>query len=101
MDNTFFIWLVVAMIQIALFSFYLGKMNNFNKKELIEKTVDIVPVCNYNDNTYWMENGTLYREPIKSVTMSIDRAEKIDQLESKDLSPSELIYIINILEGSK
>ena len=101
MNLTFFIWLLVAIIQITLFSFYLGKMSTIKKKETIEKTVDIFPICNYNGQMYWIEDKELYREDIKSPTMDKDKAEKVDQLDSKDLSPSEIIYIINMLEDAQ
>lgn len=101
MDFTFFVWLIVASIQITIFAFYLGKMNSWNKKEIITETVDIIPICNYNDNTYWLNDGFLYREKSSMVTMDKKRAEKIDQLNAKDLSPSEIIYILDLLEEVK
>lgn len=101
MDFTFFIWLIIAIIQITLFSFYLGKMNYFNNKEIASENIDIIPICNYNGHTYWLEDGSLYRENTKMVTMNKKRAERIDQLSSKDLNPSEIIYILDLLEETK
>ena len=101
MDFTFLVWLFVAMIQISLFSIYLVKMSKWGKQEIISETVDIVPVCNYNGKTYWLDQGNLYRETNGIVTMNKSRAEKIDQLSSKDLSPAEVIYILELLEEAK
>lgn len=101
MDITFFVWLIVAIIQIALFSFYLGKINGFSNKEEYVKTVDIIPVCNYNGYTYWLEESSLYRENTKSATLDKKNAEKIDQISSKDLSPAEVIYILQLIEEAK
>lgn len=101
MDFTFFVWLLVAIIQITLFSFYLGKMSKSDKQEIFHETIDIVPICNYNGKTYYLENGSLYRENVGMVTMDKRNAEEIDQLNSKDLNPSEIIYILDLLEDTK
>lgn len=101
MDTTFFVWIIIAITQITLFAFYLGKMNSWNKKEFFTETVDIIPICNYNGNTYWLNEGFLYREKSSMVTMDKKKAEKIDQLNAKDLSPSEIIYILDLLEEVK
>ena len=101
MDFTFFVWLIVAIIQIVLFSFYLGKMSGYKKDKKVEETIDIVPICNYNGQMYWIEETNLYREKVGAVTMDKKKAEKIDQLNSHDLNPSEIIYIINMLEDAQ
>lgn len=96
MEPTFIIWMAIAITQIVLFSFFLGKMSKDNKEE----TIDIIPVANYNNMTYWMEDKVLYREHCSSVTMNSSKAETVDQLNS-GLNPDEIIYIINMLEESK
>lgn len=99
METTFIIWVVIACTQIFLFTIYLTK---FNKKEKdFEEIVDIVPVCNYNGNTYWLDGSYLYREKVGAVTMNKERAERIDQLNAKDLSPSEVIHIVDLLGEPK
>lgn len=98
MEPTFLIWIVIASMQMCLFIIYLIKMHKWDKKEIVSKTIDIFPVCNYNGKTYWLEQNSLYREDIGLFTMDIKRAEKVDQLNTKDLSPSEVIYIIDVLE---
>lgn len=101
MEPTFIIWMVIAISQVILFSFFLGKMSrDKTKDENSEETIDIIPVANYNDMTYWLEDRVLYREHRSSVTMNKSRAEVVDQLNS-GLNPNEIIYIINLLEDSK
>lgn len=101
MEPTFFIWVLIACTQITLFIFYLVKMNKWGKEEIISESVDIFPIVNYNGKTYWLEDSSLYRENIEVVTMNKDKAEKIDQLNSSDLNPSEIIYIIDLLKDGK
>jgi hypothetical protein len=101
MDITFFVFVVIATFQIVLFSIYLAKINNWSKQEKNTEIIDIIPVCNYNGKTYWLEKDCLYRENISVVTMDTNKAERIDQLNAKDLSPSEIIYILNLLEEAK
>lgn len=101
MDLSFFIWFVIAIVQIVLFSIFLGKMFAMNKQDSVTETIDILPVCNYNGQMYWIEGKDLYREDSSRPTMDKKKAERVDQLDAKDLSPSEIIYIINMLEDAK
>ena len=94
----FFIWLAIAMTQITLFTIYLVKRN---KTEIIEEKVDIIPICNYNGKTYWLDGSNLYREDRGTVTMDTKKAERIDQLNSKDLSISEVIFIVETIGANK
>lgn len=90
-DYTFFIWIPIALIQIVLFSIFLFKGNKN------DKSVDIIPIVNYNNMTYWKDDKHLYREKVGSMTMSKRNAQVVNQLES-GLNPSELMYIIKLLE---
>lgn len=101
MEPMFFIWIVIACTQITLFSIYLVKMNKWGKEEIIHESIDIIPVVNYNGKTYWIEESSLFREDVHLVTMNKSKAEKIDQLNSTDLNPSEIIYIIDLLKDGK
>lgn len=94
----FFMWLCIATTQIILFTIFLIRSSRLRH---IEEKVDIVPVCNYNGKTYWLDGSSLYREDIKSVTMDIKRAEKIDQLNPRDLSVSEIIFIVETIGENK
>lgn len=94
----FFIWLAIALTQITLFTIYLVKRN---KTEIIEEKVDIIPICNYNGKTYWLDGSNLYREDRSMVTMDTKKAERIDQLNSKDLSVSEVIFIVETIGANK
>jgi hypothetical protein len=88
----FFIWLGIAIVQITLFSIFLFKKDT-------KQTIDIIPTVNYNNMTYWKEKDSLYREKTNSITMNKMNAERVDQLDS-GLNPSELIYIIKLLEDN-
>lgn len=99
-DYMFFIWVAIAIVQVVLFSFYLGKLSKHDQK-IVEEPIDIIPICNYNGNTYWLEDSGLYREKTKNITMKKNNAERVDQLNSIDISPSEIIYIISVLEDNK
>lgn len=101
MEPTFFIWVLIACTQITLFALYLIKMNKWGKEEIISESIDIFPVVNYNGKTYWLEDSSLYRESIEIVTMNKEKAERVDQLNSSDLNPSEIIYIIDLLKDGK
>ena len=101
MEPTFFIWVLIACTQIFIFAIYLIKMDKWGKEEIISESVDIVPVVNYNGKTYWLEDSSLYREDISIVSMSKEKAERIDQLNAKDLNPSEIIYIIDLLKDDR
>ena len=94
----FFIWLAIALTQITLFTIYLVKRN---KTEIIEEKVDIIPICNYNGKTYWLDGSNLYREDRSMVTMDTKKAERIDQLNSKDLSVSEVIFIVETIGDNR
>lgn len=94
----FFIWMCIALTQITLFTIYLVKRN---KTEIIEEKVDIIPVCNYNGKTYWLEGSNLYRQDINKVTMNTRDAERIDQLNSNDLSVSEVIFIVETIGDNR
>ena len=87
-DYAFFIWIAIALIQIVLFSIFLFRSN---------KNVDIFPVVNYNNMTYWKDGNNLYRESANSTTLDKDRAQLVNHLDS-GLNPSELMYIIKLLE---
>ena len=94
----FFIWMCIALTQITLFTIYLVKRN---KTEIIEEKVDIIPVCNYNGKTYWLEGSNLYRQDINKATMNIRDAERVDQLNSNDLSVSEVIFIVETIGDNR
>lgn len=94
----FFIWLCIAVTQIIIFTIFLIKIN---KSEITEESVDIVPVCNYNGKTYWLDGSNLYREDIRRVTMDTKKAERIDQLNPGDLSVSEIIFIVETIGENK
>ena len=75
-------------------------MSTIKKEETIEKTVDIIPICNYNGYNYWLEETGLYRLQENN---KIDKksAERIDQVNTKDLSPVEVIYIVETIREQK
>jgi len=101
MSAVFFtIWVFIALIQIAVFAFYMGKSLSQNKTNL-QETVDTFPICVYNGMAYWYEKGFLYRTKYKARGMRFDDKERVDQLESKDLLASDIISIINELEEAK
>lgn len=97
-NQMFFIWVCIALTQITLFTIYMIKIN---KTEIIEKKVDIIPICNYNGKTYWLEGSNLYREDIGKASIEAEKAEKIDQLNPKDLSVSEVIFIVETIGANK
>jgi len=47
---------------------------------------------------YWYEKGDLYRTRYSERGMRFDKREKVNQLMSEDLSPSDIIHIIEELE---
>lgn len=94
----FFIWLAIATIQICLFSIFLFGQKVENKQE---ETIDTFPIYVYNGMAYWYEEGFLYRTKYKARGMSLDSKSKVDHLNSEDLSPSDLIHIINELEEAE
>ena len=98
MSSVFFtIWVFIALIQIAVFAFYMGKSLSQNKTNL-QETVDTFPICVYNGMAYWYEKGDLYRTRYSARGMRFDNREKVNQLMSEDLSPSDIIHIIEELE---
>lgn len=86
------------MTQITIFTIYLFRKNN---TETIEEKIDIIPICNYNGKTYWLDGSNLYREDIGKITMDTKTAERIDQLNAKDLSASEIIFIVETIGDNK
>jgi hypothetical protein len=52
-DYMFFVWVIIAIVQVVLFSFYLGKLSKHDQK-IIEESIDIIPICNYNGYNYWL-----------------------------------------------
>ena len=81
MSAVFFtIWVFIALIQITLFAFYMGKSLSQNKTNL-QETVDTFPICLNNGMAYWSEKGFLYRTKYKARGMRVDDKERVDQLE--------------------
>lgn len=99
METNFIIWLVIAITQICLFSFFLGKISS-EKDKKVESDIDIVPIVNYNSKAYWIYDDSLYREESDNITIDIKKAEKVDQLNS-GLNPEELFYILEMLKDKK
>lgn len=88
----FFIWLVVAMTQIALFTRFILKKNS------VEESIDIVPVLIYNNNAYWKQDNILVYA--NYANGEIDKKyKKVDQKNFSEVSPLEVIYILEELEG--
>jgi len=91
----FMIWVTIALTQIFVFSIYISKVLSKNRDT---ETVDTFPICVYNGMAYWYEKGDLYRTRYSARGMRFDNREKVNQLMSEDLSPSDIIHIIEELE---
>lgn len=98
MDSSlaFAIWIPIALTQIILFVIYLTK-NKEKTTEIIEETIDIIPIYVYNGMAYWKDRGNLMRAKYLNSSVNIDTGQKVDQLNS-DLLPSELMEILEGLE---
>jgi len=62
------------------------------------KTIDIIDIVTYNGKTYWMENGKLTRATSLNNRIDITTCERVGTKTTKDLTPVEIIYILNELE---
>lgn len=91
----FMIWVTIALTQIFVFSIYISKVLSKNRDT---ETVDTFAICIYNGMAYWYEKGDLYRTRYSARGMRFDNREKVNQLMSEDLSPSDIIHIIEELE---
>lgn len=91
----FMIWVTIALTQIFVFSIYISKVLSKNRDT---ETVDTFAICIYNGMAYWYEKGDLYRTKYSARGMRFDNREKVNQLMSEDLSPSDIIHIIEELE---
>lgn len=89
------IWVTIALTQIFVFSIYISKVLSKNRDT---ETVDTFAICIYNGMAYWYEKGDLYRTRYSARGMRFDNREKVNQLMSEDLSPSDIIHIIEELE---
>lgn len=95
MTPMFAIWISIALTQIVLFTIFLIKSQN--KTEVIEETIDIIPIYVYNRMAYWKQKDNLMRAPYRNSSIEIDKGSSVDQLNS-DLLPSEIMEIIAGLE---
>ncbi len=91
----FFVWSFFVSIQIIVFSIYTYKMF-FSKND--EKEIELLPVCLFNGKAYWKEERDLYSAPHVNNKTQIKNKKKIDQLETRDLSPKDLMLILDELE---
>ena len=91
----FMIWIPIALTQIILFSIFLSRFKK--EPEVFEESIDIIPMYIYNNMVYWKQDTSLMRAPYSKSSVDINKALKIDQLNS-DLLPSELMEIIKKLE---
>lgn len=101
MSELFFIvWVCIALTQISLFAFYMGKSLSQGRVEHKE-TIDTFPIYVYNGMAYWYEKDLLYRTKYKARGMDLNNKQKIDYLNLDDLSPADIIQIINELEEAE
>jgi hypothetical protein len=91
----FAIWIPIALTQITLFTIFLIKSKT--STEVIEETIDIIPIYVYNNMAYWKQKDSLMRAPYRDSSVDVDRGSSVDQLNS-DLLPSEIMEIIAGLE---
>jgi hypothetical protein len=91
----FLIWIPIAITQIILFSIFLFKYKN--SEQVIEESIDIIPIYVYNKMAYWKQKDILMRAPYRNSSIDIGSGSKVDQLNS-DLLPSEIMEIIAGLE---
>lgn len=91
----FAIWIPIALTQITLFTIFLIKSTR--KTEVVEETIDIIPIYVYNSMAYWKQKNNLMRAPYIDSSIDVDSGSIVDQLNS-DLLPSEIMEIIAGLE---
>jgi hypothetical protein len=95
MTPMFLIWIPIAITQIILFSIFLFKCKN--SEQVVEETIDIIPIYVYNKMAYWKQKDSLMRAPYRNSSIDVDSGSKVDELNS-DLLPSEIMEIIAGLE---
>jgi hypothetical protein len=102
-------WLFLAMIQTSLFFNYWLKSKEqqnkwdqyFEKETQYSQVLDTMMFLVYNSKAYWKKDGVIFRGSYKDGKVYMKTIEKIDPFELKDISPSELMTIIDRLEGVK
>ena len=91
----FAIWIPIALTQITLFTIFLIKSTKTT--EVVEETIDIIPIYVYNSMAYWKQKNSLMRAPYTDSSIDVEDGSVVDQLNS-DLLPSEIMEIIAGLE---
>jgi hypothetical protein len=95
MKIEFIIWLPIALTQITLFSIFLLRSRKGN--QVVEETIDIIPIYVYKGMMYWKENSELMVAPYNNSSIDVRQGSKVDQLNS-GLLPTEMFEIIEQLE---
>ena len=95
MKIEFIIWLPIALTQITLFSIFLLRSRKGN--QVVEETIDIIPIYVYKGMKYWKEKRELMVAPYNNSSTDVRQGSKVDQLNS-GLLPTEMFEIIDQLE---
>lgn len=95
-NSQFYLWVFFVSIQIIVFSIYTYKMF-FNKDD--DEISELISIVIYENNTYWKENGNLFRAPYSKNKTDMKKKEIVDQLETKDIPVQDLMNILHRLEG--
>jgi len=98
MSDTFiFSMATVIVIQNFFIVFLFWK----TKRQERWKDVDTTPFYVYNGKAYWKRNGVLCRTRFFNNKLDPDSAEVVDQLNSDDLSPVDVVEILRIIDGAE
>jgi hypothetical protein len=110
MNNNFFwiAWLFIVLVQtFFLFNHWLKskeQQKKWDKNFEIEtdgsQWLDTMMFLVYNSKAYWKKDGSMYRGSYKDGKVYMKTIEKIDPFELKDISPAELMIILDRLEGA-
>ena len=76
-NSQFYLWVFFVSIQIIVFSIYTYKMF-FNKDD--DEISELISIVIYENNTYWKENGNLFRAPYSKNKTNMKKKEITDVL---------------------
>lgn len=103
------VWVILSVIQTSLFFSYWLKAKDQQKKwdehykdiQNSEQEVDMRLFLVYNNKAYWEDKNAIYRGSYKDGKIFMKTIEKIDPFEIKDISPMELMGILDQLKDAK